>query len=358
MKQQQFTCQLMQWNKEGSTRFLPWKGEQDPYKIWLSEIILQQTRAEQGLPYYQAFVQKYPNIAHLAQAPDTEVFKLWEGLGYYSRCRYLLTTARYIVDNLGGKFPVNYEDILSLKGIGPYTAAAISSFAYNLPHAVVDGNVFRVLARCFGIYTPTDSAEGRKFFTELANQLLDKEHPAIYNQAIMDFGATVCKPVNPLCNQCPEQYLCEAYLNGTINELPVKEKKLRKKMRWFTYFIFNVGNVTLVHQRTAKDIWQNLYEFYLVETDSITHWSKESLNTYLQNQFKIPGFDILYISPFLSQQLTHQTVKAQFIRVELPVIPPILQHYQWINKQQIAQLAFPKIINEYLQSESFPATLF
>ncbi len=358
MKQLQFTCQLMQWNKDGNTRFLPWKGELDPYKIWLSEIILQQTRAEQGLPYYQAFIQKYPTIADLAQATDNEVFKLWEGLGYYSRCKNLLSTARYIVDKLAGKFPYNYEDILSLKGIGPYTAAAISSFAYNLPHAVVDGNVFRALARCFGIYTPTDSTEGRKLFTELANQLLDKEQPALYNQAIMDFGSTICKPVNPLCSQCPEQNLCEAYLNGTINELPVKEKKLQKKMRWFTYFIFNVGDKTLVHQRRAKDIWQNLYEFYLVETDANPHWSKENVNTYLQNQFNVSGFNIIYISPFLSQQLTHQTVKAQFIRVELPQIPPMLQHYEWISKQQIAQLAFPKIINEYLQSESFPATLF
>src|SRR3954452_10549022 len=163
MMQQQFTCQLIQWHKEENTRFLPWKGEEDPYKIWLSEIILQQTRAEQGLPYYQAFVQKYPTIADLAQAPDTEVFKLWEGLGYYSRCKNLLYTARYIVNELGGKFPESYDDILSLKGIGPYTAAAISSFSYNLPHAVVDGNVFRVLARCFGIYTSTDSSVG-KFF--------------------------------------------------------------------------------------------------------------------------------------------------------------------------------------------------
>src|SRR3954471_2181765 len=302
MKQQQFTCQLMQWNKEENTRFLPWKGEQDPYKIWLSEVILQQTRAEQGLPYYQAFIQKYPSIDNLAQAPDSEVFKLWEGLGYYSRCKNLLATARHIMNALGGKFPDNYENILSLKGIGPYIAAAISSFAFNLPHAVVDGNVFRVLARCFGIFTPTDSTEGKKVFSELALQLLDKARPALYNQAIMDFGATICKPVNPLCSQCPEQNICAAYLNGTINELPVKEKKLQKKMRWFTYFIFNVGDKTLVHQRNTKDIWQNLYEFYLVETVANPQWSKENIDTYLQNQFKVSIYNIIYTSPFISQQ--------------------------------------------------------
>ena len=358
MKQQQFTCQLIDWHQRENKRILPWKGEQDPYKIWLSEIILQQTRAEQGLPYYQKFIQKYPTIADLAQAPDTEVFKLWEGLGYYSRCKNLLHTARYIVNEWGGKFPENYESILSLKGIGPYTAAAISAFAYNLPHAVVDGNVFRVLARCFGIYTPADAAEGRKIFTELASQLLDKEQPALYNQAIMDFGATICKPVNPLCKQCPQQNLCEAYLNGTINELPVKEKKLIKKMRWFTYFIFDVGGKTLVHQRVAKDIWQSLYEFYLIETDANPHWDNEKINTYLQNQFGVKDFIFRYISPFLSQQLTHQTVKAQFISVQLPQIPSMLQHYEWMDKEQIAQLAFPKIINEYRDSESFPAMLF
>lgn len=358
MKPQQFTCQLMEWHKEENTRTLPWKGEQEPYKIWLSEVILQQTRAEQGLPYYQAFIQKYPTVADLAQAPDSEVFKLWEGLGYYSRCRNLLSTARFIVNNLGGKFPGNYEDILALKGVGPYTAAAISSFAYNLPHAVVDGNVFRVLARCFGIYTPSDSVEGKKIFTALANELLDKEQPALYNQAIMDFGATVCKPVNPLCSQCPEQNICEAYLHGTINELPVKEKKLQKKMRWFTYFIFTVDDKTLVHQRAAKDIWQNLYEFYLIETDANVHWNNEKIKAYLQNQFQVQNFTISYISPSLSQQLTHQTVKAQFIKVQLPQIPPMLQHYEWMDKGQMEQLAFPKIINEYRNSESFPAVLF
>ena len=358
MKQQQFTCQLMEWHQRENTRFLPWKEEHDPYKIWLSEVILQQTRAEQGLPYYQAFIQKYPTIADLAQAPDSEVFKLWEGLGYYSRCRNLLATARFIVNELGGKFPDNYEAILSLKGVGPYTAAAISSFAYNLPYAVVDGNVFRVLARVFGIYTPTDSNEGKKIFTDLANALIDKNQPALYNQAIMDFGATICKPVNPLCNQCPEQNLCEAYLNGTINELPVKEKKLLKKMRWFTYFIFMVGDKTLVHQRVAKDIWQSLYEFYPVETEANPHWNNEKIQECLQNGFGVKDFTINYISPYLSQQLTHQTIKAQFIKVQLSQIPPMLQHYEWMDKQQMAQLAFPKIINAYRESESFPALLF
>lgn len=356
--QLQFTCQLMDWHKSRNSRSLPWKGEQDPYKIWLSEIILQQTRTEQGLPYYYAFVEKYPTIVQLAGAPDEEVFKLWEGLGYYTRCKNLLATARHVVKELDGKFPDKYENLISLKGIGHYTAAAISSFAYNLPNAVVDGNVFRVLARCFSIYVPADSTAGKKTFSELADQLLDRQQPALYNQAIMDFGATVCKPVSPLCNQCPQQNICKAYLSGTVNQLPVKEKTIVKKVRWFSYFIFTVGDTTLLHQRTAKDIWQNLYEFYLMETDTHPQWSIEKINTYLFNQFSIADANIQYISPFLMQQLTHQTVKAQFVKVSLAEIPFMLRHYHWLNSTQMQQLAFPKIINEYTQQTSFPAMLF
>ncbi len=358
MMQLQFTCQLMDWHKSQNKRILPWKGEQDAYKIWLSEIILQQTRAEQGLPYYEAFVKKYTTIVQLAAAPDEEVFKVWEGLGYYTRCKNLLLTARYVVKELQGRFPDNYNDIVALKGVGPYTAAAISSFAYNLPHAVIDGNVFRVLARCFKLFTPTDSTAGKKVFTALADQLLDRQQPAIYNQAIMDFGATVCKPVNPLCSQCPQQNICEAFLSGTVNQLPIKEKAIKKKLRWFSYFVFTVGKATLIHQRTARDIWQSLYEFYLAETDANPQWTTGKIKDYLYNQFRIMDASIGYLSPFLSQQLTHQTVKAQFIKVSLPEIPVMLRHYNWLTDQQMQQLAFPKIINEYMQQKSFPAMLF
>lgn len=179
----QFSKLLLQWNKQKNKRQMPWKGEKDPYKIWLSEIILQQTRVEQGLGYYHRFVEVFPEIHKLAKATDSKVFKLWEGLGYYTRCRNLIATARYISKDLKGKFPGTYEEIKELKGIGPYTAAAISSFAFNLPHAVVDGNVFRVLSRVFGIVKPIDSTEGKKYFTQLANEILDKKSPGIYNQA-------------------------------------------------------------------------------------------------------------------------------------------------------------------------------
>ncbi len=358
MDKQQFTCQLAEWHSTKNKRELPWKGEQDAYKIWLSEIILQQTRAAMGLKYYAAFIKKYPSIVDLANAADEEVFKLWEGLGYYTRCRNLLATARFISNGLSGKFPDRYEDILALQGVGSYTAAAIASFAFHLPYAVVDGNVFRVLARCFGITTPIDGNKGKKVFAALANDVLDKKNSAQHNQAMMDFGATLCKPVSPFCNECPMQNGCNAYETGRVNELPVKEKVMTKKTRWFTYFIFKVNDKTLVHQRTQKDVWQQLYEFYLLETNVDTHWKENDIRLFLLHQFSINNASIHYVSPQLSQQLTHQTINAIFITIKVEEIPIVLQHYQWVNNVQIKALAFPKIINEYLQSTSFPATLF
>ena len=229
---------LMKWHRLHNSRQMPWKGEKDPYKIWLSEIILQQTRVEQGLAYYNRFIQHYPTIQQLAAAPDQEVLKLWEGLGYYSRCRNLLLTARLIVKEYKGLFPRDYETLLSLKGVGPYTAAAIASFAYNQPYAVVDGNVLRVLSRFFGLDTAIDTMPGKKQFTGLADEVLDKQYPALFNQAIMDFGATVCKPMAPACIDCPARKDCAAFLTGNVNRLPVKEKTLQRKHRWFYYFIF------------------------------------------------------------------------------------------------------------------------
>ncbi|MDQ6813597.1 MAG: A/G-specific adenine glycosylase, partial [Bacteroidota bacterium] len=232
----------MSWNLERNKRIMPWKGEKDPYKIWISEIILQQTRVTQGLAYYNNFIKEFPTLKSLAEASDQGVFKIWEGLGYYSRCKNLLFTARHIYKNLDGKFPETYENILKLKGIGPYTAAAISSFAYGLPHAVVDGNVFRVLSRFFGEATPIDSSKGKETFSALAATLLYKKDSAAFNQAIMDFGATICKPQIAECQACILQSECVAYNHGLVNKLPVKEKRLIKRKRFFTYFIFIVND--------------------------------------------------------------------------------------------------------------------
>ena len=209
---------------------MPWKGEKDPYKIWLSEIILQQTRVEQGWDYYLKFIKAFPTVKHLATAPEAQVFKLWEGLGYYSRCKNLIATAKIIHQQYKNVFPSTYNEILALKGIGPYTAAAIASFAFNLPYAVVDGNVLRVMARMFGVRQPIDSTRGKALLTSLANELLDKQLPGIYNQAIMDFGAVICKPALPLCGECILNKHCIAYISRTVNLLPVKEKKIKSAL--------------------------------------------------------------------------------------------------------------------------------
>lgn len=345
-----FTGILMKWHSQSNTREMPWKGEKDPYKIWLSEVILQQTRVAQGMQYYHNFLKNYPTINDLANADDQQVFKLWEGLGYYNRCKNLLFTARQVVKERGGKFPDQYEEILALKGVGPYTAAAIASFAYNLPYAVVDGNVFRVLARFFGIDTPIDSAEGKKLFTQLAAKSLSRHEAGLYNQAIMDFGAVICKPFAPLCSICPLQNYCNAYREGRVNQLPVKEKTLQRRKRWFYYFLFEHNGQLLVHLRTGKDIWQNLFEFYLLESEEAVNWDERKVKTWLREQAGITRTGILQISPVSVQQLTHQQIKGQFIRVQLDSIPDFLKNYAWQPLEGLRRLPFPRFITQYLES--------
>jgi A/G-specific adenine glycosylase len=344
-----FTSKLMKWNRDANTRSMPWKGEKDPYKIWLSEIILQQTRVEQGLSYYKTFIRTFPTVHHLAKAPDKKVFKLWEGLGYYTRCKNILATARIISKEKKGKFPDTYETILELKGIGPYTAAAISSFAFNLPFAAVDGNVFRVLSRYFGISTAIDSNEGKKLYTKIAGELLDKKQPGLFNQAIMDLGAVICKPQQPLCRQCPQKNNCQAFKHDWIKVLPVKEKQLKKKTRWLYYFIVRIKNDVLVHKRTAKDIWENLYEFVLYESDALLITDKKTLQPIIKKLFRKSNVHIKNISPVLTQQLTHQTIIGKFIEVETDSIPVSLNNYELIKKTSIKKYAFPKFITSYLQ---------
>lgn len=332
---------------------MPWKGEKDPYKIWLSEVILQQTRVAQGMSYYNRFIEKYPRIENLAAARDQDVFKLWEGLGYYNRCRNLLFTAREIVDRFNGVFPDNYEAILALKGVGPYTAAAIASFAYNLPYAVVDGNVFRVLSRFFGIDVAIDSTEGKSLFTSLAGEVLPVSEPALFNQAIMDFGATVCKPAAPDCSVCLLQKKCAAYINGKVNQLPVKEKTLHRKHRWFSYFVFECKGKILVRERAAKDIWQNLHEFYLLETDEVMRWDEAAVREWLLKQLGIRKAHIIHISTPQVQQLTHQQIKGQFIRVQLETVPAFLSNDNWVPVKGLKKLAFPRFITAYMETTVF-----
>jgi A/G-specific adenine glycosylase len=341
-----FTRFLLTWHEEENTRTMPWKGEKDPYKIWLSEIILQQTRVEQGLNYYLEFIKHYPTVSALASAKDDDVFKLWEGLGYYSRCKNMLIAARHIIKEFGGFFPSKYDDILKLKGVGPYTAAAIASFAFNLPHAVLDGNVFRVLSRFFGVNTPIDSTEGKSYFLQLAKQLLHEGDPASYNQAIMDFGATVCTPKLPLCTQCVLSGQCEAYFEHKVQDLPVKSKKKPKKHRWFYYILAKHETKWLIRKRTGNDIWQNLHEFILIETEG-EHQIVDIMALNPLKSLVRENNSLLKVSGYYKQQLTHQTIHATFIHVELRDKVNLSEMY-WVSRKEMAQLAFPKLINSYL----------
>lgn len=326
---------------------MPWKGEKDPYKIWLSEIILQQTRVEQGWNYYNRFIATFPTIEKLARAPEEKIFKLWEGLGYYTRCKNLIATAKFIAKHKQGKFPHTYDEILALKGIGPYTAAAIASFAFNLPYAVVDGNVFRVLARFYGIDTAIDSTEGKKIFTTLAEELVDKKEPGIYNQAIMDFGAVICKPKNPLCTQCSLQKKCVAFLENKINLLPVKLGKLIKKNRWFYYLIVEHTGKIYVRKRGAKDIWENLYEFILLEAPKLLTVEKIKATDLYKDISRKNQMEITEVSGIYTQQLTHQTIHGRFIIMKAKN-PLSLQVYKPVTYKELTKLPFPKFITAYL----------
>jgi A/G-specific adenine glycosylase len=346
-----FVDGLLAWNRENNNRQMPWKGEKDPYKIWLSEIILQQTRVEQGLEYYKKFVKSFPTILHLEAAPELEVFKLWEGLGYYSRCQNLIATAKFIVQELKGIFPADYENILKLKGVGKYTAAAIASFAFNLPYAVLDGNVFRILSRIFDINVPIDSTEGKKIFSALAQNILPEAKAAAYNQAIMDFGAVVCRPL-PACGECFFNKCCKALLKGKQQELPVKTKQLTVKERWFHYFIVKHQNRTAIRQRTTKDIWQNLYEFLLVETGKSVS-VKEILKQFQKNYgLKKEDFNLVGKPFFLKQRLSHQRIHFTFLELQLVHTVTLAHDFIWVELPEMKKYPFPKTLQKILAARN------
>lgn len=342
-----FTKQLMQWHSTDNDRSLPWKEEQDPYKIWLSEIILQQTRSEQGVPYYLRFTEAYPTITDLAKAEDEEVFRLWQGLGYYNRCKNMLFTARFIAKEYDGVFPNQHEQIVALKGIGAYTAAAIASFAYGLPHAVVDGNVYRVLSRYFGINTPIDTTIGKKLFASIADQLLEKRDSAGYNQAIMDMGATVCTPKSPKCNECAVASRCVALKQDMIGLLPVKSKKLKVKNRFFHYILFLKEGKLWLRKRTSKDVWQNLYEPYLVEHNAIM--DRSGLASKIEG---IRKTDLSYEGS-LKQRLTHQLLEIHFFECNSADGVTLPEGGVWVDIDALEQLAFPKSIVSFLEKKLY-----
>ncbi len=342
-----FRRSLIQWNLKKNDRKMPWKGISDPYKIWLSEVMLQQTRVEQGIGYYNRFLDRFPTVDILAKASDNQVFKLWEGLGYYSRCRNLISTAQKVSFEMEGRFPSTREGLLSLKGVGPYTAAAIGSFAFGLPLAVVDGNVFRVLARIFGIQEPIDQPKGKKMLESLAQELLDEKNPAIYNQAIMDFGAVVCKPQQPLCKECPFQKKCIAHQKNAQAVLPRKSKKAKIRNRYLYYLILESKGKQLVRERPGKDIWQGLYEFILLEHDEPL---EENYLQVLSNwgiKAKKIKKELNGLSEEIVHQLSHQKIHCRILRVTIDQ-HILLEGYQWRSKTAIRQLPFPRLITRYL----------
>lgn len=344
-----FSKKLISWYL-GNKRDLPWRKTTDPYRIWLSEIILQQTRVAQGMPYYFRFIDAFPTVFDLAAASEEEVLKQWQGLGYYSRARNLHITAKHIADELGGKFPDNYKDLLSLKGVGDYTASAVASFCYQEPVAVVDGNVFRVLSRVFGIDTPINSTEGKKCFKDLAQKLLDKKKPADFNQGLMEFGAMHCLPRRPLCGSCPFAEECVAYNQDKTFMLPVKLKKQKIKKRHFNYLVFvSEGKHTLLERRTGKGIWQGLYEFPLVETSSEVPAEKlvreEKWLNYSPSTEVVP--DLFNESPVV-HKLSHQHIYTKFWIVNCEEVPG-----NSVSCNDLEKYPVPVLIGKFIESYGF-----
>ena len=341
MDKRYFSNKLVKWYEQNH-RELPWRNTRDPYKIWLSEVILQQTRVIQGLPYYQRFVEAFPNVKKLAAAPEQDVLRLWQGLGYYTRARNLHKCAKVVSQQLNGEFPKHYEGLRQLPGVGDYTAAAIASIAYGLPVAVVDGNVFRVLSRVFGIETVTNTPDGKKKFTNLANSLINTDHPDIHNQAMMEFGAMHCTQKNPLCDSCIFQSSCFAYAKNLQEKLPVKKKLKGSRKRYFYYLVFQKAKSLLMKKRVEKDIWHGLYDFMLVEKTRSTSIEKILVENKVEQNPK------MIITDYYKHNLTHQTILSKFILIKSPGRFKPEKGHKFFSLQKIAELPKPVLISRFL----------
>jgi len=340
-----FSQQIINWYNTNK-RSLPWRETKNPYKIWLSEIILQQTKVAQGLPYYYKIIATFPRVNDLAKASEDEILKLWQGLGYYSRARNLHSAAKEICEKHNGIFPNSYKDIIKLKGIGTYTAAAIVSFSFDLPHAVVDGNVIRVLSRYFGVDTPSNSTEGRKEFQDLAQNLLLKGYAAENNQAVMEFGALQCRPKSPNCNNCPLQNNCYAYSQNIISNFPTKTKKIKIKKRYFEFFIINEEDYLLIQKR-KNGIWKGLYQFPLIETH-YKNTESEIINSKDWRNLLNGSSVINYVSTSIKHKLSHQTIYARFWHITGKSKPK--ENVVLIRQEDIRRYPIPKLIEKYLKN--------
>ena len=346
---------LSEWFSDHK-RELPWRSQPTPYFVWISEIILQQTRVSQGYGYFMRFTEKWPTLKDLAQASEEEVLKMWQGLGYYSRARNLHRCAQQVVERHDGEFPADYDALRRLQGIGDYTAAAIASIAFGLPHAVIDGNVFRVLSRLFDIDTPININEGKILFAQLAGEMLDREHPGLHNQAMMEFGALQCLPKNPDCMNCPLQAHCLAFTKGTVANRPVKLNKLKVRTRYFNYLVFKIQNTEklYIHKRTAKDIWINLYDFPLIETTEAVNIEQLLQNDVFLQYVGKNNFTVGRISKQFTHKLTHQTIVAQFIEIFLEEKPPLCETNDILltTETDLEQYPVPRIIDLYIKLKS------
>lgn len=348
------SSRLIKWYNNNK-RDLPWRETKDPYLIWISEIILQQTRVVQGYEYYLRFTETFPDVHSLAVADENEVLKLWQGLGYYSRARNLHAAAKAIVELHGGIFPSNYKDVLALKGIGEYTAAAITSFAYKMPYAVVDGNVYRVLSRIFGISTPIDTGAGKKEFSLIASELLDVNEPDSHNQAIMEFGALHCTPTSPRCSECPLSEFCVAYNSNSIDKYPAKQGKTKVKNRYFNYLNIRHDSDIYLSKRTNNDIWKNLYELPLIESESPLSFEELQSTPQFKEIFnKIDSISIKPIGKTLKHVLSHRIIYATFYEIEIDSEISTSNTYIKIPLNKLVDYPISRLVDRYLEQSDEP----
>lgn len=352
MDSRYFSYKVVEWYEENH-RKLPWRETEDPYRVWLSEIILQQTRVVQGLPYYEKFVKKYPTVQHLARAREQDVLRLWQGLGYYTRARNLHKCAKAVVADYGGKFPGSFASLKKLPGIGDYTAAAIASFSFGEAAAVVDGNVFRVLARVFGIHDDISTTQGKAVFTQKANTLIPADRPGTYNQAVMEFGAMYCTPQQPQCTGCIFERQCVANKGGLQTQLPVKTRLKASRKRYFYYFVIGYNNRYALQKRTGKDIWHGLYDFYLVEkTRPVSIERIIADDPFLAEMTTRPN--AVKTSQAYRHILTHQTILAKFTTILMDdAAPEKHKTLRFFTKNRIHNLPKPILIDRFLTEHKF-----
>lgn len=348
----QFSAKIINWYLQNK-RDLPWRNSKDPYTIWLSEILLQQTRVDQGLPYFKKFISTYPSLQDFHGASEDEILKMWQGLGYYSRARNMMSCAKAVVEEHGGKFPDNYDELVKLKGIGKYTAAAMASFCFKESVSVIDGNVYRILARIFGIEDDINDSKTYKIFFQKAQELIDPEKPDIFNQSMMEFGALYCTPRNPDCESCVFSENCFAKKHDLQAILPVKSKKVKKRIRYFNYYMISYQDKLLIKKRLAGDIWNGLYDFLLIEKDS-----KEAFDLFENEWLENYNLEIESSSLEYKHILTHQTIFARFYQIELSSLNEcevIKNDYSMleIDKMDLKNYPIPILIDNFLKNDYF-----